>query len=219
MGTTLLARLALHGAPRSTDYLNFVAAQQVSFASHMQNATDGLFIHGYNFATNTQSCCRWGRANGWVMMSHAEIVSALAAVAPNHPLLPAILDIWRRQSAGLAAVQNTTDGRWHQVLDHPETFLETSVTSMTTYSLITGVMGGWLDAATYAPVIEAAWPGIAAQVAADGTVNNICTGTGIGTTVDFYEQRPTDYAGSAPGLGSVFRAARAFAQYAKWRAA
>jgi unsaturated rhamnogalacturonyl hydrolase len=110
-------------------------------------------------------------------------------------------------------VQNTTDGRWHQVLDHPETFLETSVTSMTLYSLITGVMGGWLDKTTYDPVIQAAWLGLASTVQMDGTVNGISCGTGIGTDVTFYQERPTNWTESAPGLGSVFRACRAYWQY------
>jgi hypothetical protein len=32
----------------------------------------GLFRHGYNDGTGHQSCCSWGRANGWLMMSHVE---------------------------------------------------------------------------------------------------------------------------------------------------
>lgn len=217
MGTTLLARLGALGVPlgmpNAKAYLDFVARQQVQFAGYMQDATTGLYHHGYNHATTTLSCCYWGRANGWIMMAHAEIVSALSAAWPSHPQLPAILAIWRAHAAGLLPLQNATDGRWHQVLDHPETYLETSITSMTLYSLATGVMGGWLDKATFDGAIRAAWPGVAAQVAANGTVASICTGTGIGTDVGFYEARPTPYAGSSPGLGSVFRAALAYERY------
>lgn len=53
--------------------------------------------------------------------------------------------------AGIAALQQPEDGRWHQVLDHPETFLETSATAMFMWSYITGVMGGFLDRETYDP--------------------------------------------------------------------
>ena len=49
---------------------------------------------------------------------------------------------------------------------------------------------------------------------ADGVVVDICSGTGIGNTVAFYEDRPTDYNASDPGLGSVFRAAIAVSQCA-----
>lgn len=36
-------------------------------------------------------------------------------------------------------------------------------------------------------MIQLAWQGLAGTVAADGTVNGICTGTGIGTSVEFYQ--------------------------------
>lgn len=146
-------------------------------------------------------------------MSHAEIVPMLSKVAPQHPLLPVVINIWKRQSAGLAAVQNSSDGRWHQVVNESSTFLETSATAMNLYSMATGVMGGWLDQATYDGVIRSAWAGLASTVGPDGTVSGICAGTGIGTDVAFYQNRPTAYASSSPGLGSVFRAALAYAQY------
>ena len=36
---------------------------------------DGLMYHGYNAANNATSCCKWGRANGWIMMGHVEVGS------------------------------------------------------------------------------------------------------------------------------------------------
>ena len=216
MGTALLARVARYpGAPQALArrYAAAAAAQQLQFAGYCQDPSSGLYRHGYNNGTGELSCCSWGRANGWVMMAHAEAAEALAEVDPASPALPLLLDVWRRQATGIARLQAAGDGRFHQVLDQPSTFLETSVTTMTLYSLATGVRGGFLDRATYAQVIEAAWAGLALAVDSDGTVNGICTGTGIGTDVAFYETRPTAYNVSAPGLGSVFRAATAYARY------
>ena len=216
MGVALLSRMArAPGAPAAVaqKYANFLAEQHVAFAHYLQDGASGLYKHGYNHATGDLSCCAWGRANGWVMMSHAETAEALAAVDAAHPALPAVLAIWRAHAAGLARVQAPGDGRFHQVLDVPSTFLETSCTAMTLYSLATGVRRGWLDRATFAPVIDAAWAGLNKAVDADGTVTGICEGTGIGTSVAFYEARATAYNVSAPGLGSVFRAAAAYALY------
>lgn len=188
MGLALLARIARHPdcpAERARRHVDAIAAQQLAFAGYLQDASTGLYKHGFNHATGHRSCCSWGRANGWLMMSHAEAVAAVAAVDRAHPSLPAMLDVWRRHAAGLAARQAPGDGRFHQVLDDETTFLETSVTSMTIFSLIEGVLGGWLEEAAYASVIDAAWAGLAKAVDADGTVNGICTGTGIGTDVAF----------------------------------
>ena len=87
------------------------------------------------------------------------------------------------------------------------------MTSMAVYAMAQGVLHGWLDKATYDPIIRAAWLGLSSQVQDDGTVNGICIGTGVGTTVDFYQQRPTTYTQAAPGLGAVFRACLAYDQY------
>lgn len=214
MGTAVLAELArTPGFPpaKARAYVDELASLQLSFAAHMQ-LPSGLFPHGFHAPTATSSCCVWGRANGWIMMSHADVVRAIAEVAPDHPQLPAVIAVWRKHAAAFVALQDAKDGRWHQVLDTPATFLETSVTAMVAYSLAEGVRGGWLDATIFTPVVRNAWRGISAQVAANGTVAGICAGTAIGADVEFYEERPTTYLGSAPGLGSIFRAALAVAR-------
>jgi len=218
MGIALASRVVRHpGTPRARALAlaDWIAAQQLSFASYMQDAASGLYRHGFNHADGHLSCCNWGRANGWVMLAHAEVVSAVAAVAPAHPSLPALVRVWQRHAAGLAALQAPGDGRWHEVLDERGTYLETSVTAMALYSLVTGALGGWLDAASLGGTIEAAWAGLAAQVASDGTVAGICEGTPIGADVAFYEARTTYYNGSSSGIGSVFRACVAFDAWAR----
>lgn len=152
----------------------------------------------------------WGRANGWQSMSHVE---ALSILPPTHPKYAAALAVFQDHAAALAAVQDPVDGRWHQVLDHPETYLETSVTAMNVYAFATGVLNGWLDKATFDPVVRKGWAGMAAQVASDGTVAGICEGTGVLTSVADYNARLTPYETSSPGLGGVFRAALAYDAY------
>jgi len=198
-------------------YRDFIAAQHALFAAHCQDATTGLYKHGFNAATGDHSCCFWGRANGWVMMAHAEVALALAAADPPHAALPAVLAVWRRHAGALAALApppGGADTRWHQVLDNSSTFQETSVTAMTCYSLATGVLGGFLDRAEFDGVLRAAWAGVAAAVdAVTGQVQGICEGTGIGDDAAFYEARRTWWNISAPGLGSVFLCAVAMQAY------
>lgn len=218
MGTTLAARLGAHaGVPiaKSRAYLDFAIRNLVNFAAHCQDPTDGVYWHGKNMASGDHSCCKWGRANGWTAMAKAEVVKAVTAGWPSHPLLPQLIAVWKAHAAGLASLQDKATGLWHQVVDHPETYLETSATAMNLYSLATGVLGGWLDKATYDPIIRSAWGGVASMVDAAGVVHNISCGTGIGGDVAFYEARSTAYNASSPGLGSVFRAALAFNDYIK----
>ena len=44
---------------------------------YLQDGQDMLSYHGYDNDGGSHSCCKWGRGNGWGMMSHME---ALACV-------------------------------------------------------------------------------------------------------------------------------------------
>jgi len=76
-------------------------------------------------------------------------------------------------------------------------------------------MKGYLTKAEFGGVVQLGWEGLTKAVGADGMVSGISTGTGVGTTIKFYNDRPTDYLGSSPGLGSVFRAMVAYDRYQK----
>ena len=53
-----------------------------------------------------------------------------------------------------------------------------------------------------------AWEGLTSQISANGTVYNVCMGTGIQDNFTQYDQRGTDYWQSSPGgVGVVLRAA------------
>jgi len=210
MGSALLARLAaLYKVP---DYINYIAGQQVTFTDHLRDNKDGLYRHGYNDKDQKQSCCKWSRANGWLMMSHVEVLLGLKSHWATLPQYQTLITSFKAHAEASINVQSA-DGRWHQVLNETSTFLETSTTAMFLLSFIKGVQNGWLDAAVFNPVIEKAWSGLSLAIQSDGTVTGICEGTGIGTNVAFYQARGTGYSSSSPGLGSVLKAAVAMEKY------
>ena len=49
------------------------------------------------------------------------------------------------------ASRQSGKGLWHQLLDRPDSYLETSCTAMFSYSMAKGVNRGWLDASTMRP--------------------------------------------------------------------
>ena len=213
MGLALITRLAAAGAPNAAAYIELAVNVTLAFAAYVEDPVTGLYFHGFNYATRTASCCKWGRANGWVLVHFTEL---LAALPMTHERYGDVLAAFRRHASAILAVQDATDGRWHQVLDDPTTFLETSVSAMSLYALARGALSGWLAAGPGSALdvaVRKAWPPVASQVAADGTVALICTGTGILTSVAQYNARPTPYLTSSPGLGHVFRATVAYAQY------
>ena len=42
-------------------------------------------FHGYNDKDGHDSCCKWGRANGWGMLGHAEALESMAAWPEGYP--------------------------------------------------------------------------------------------------------------------------------------
>jgi rhamnogalacturonyl hydrolase YesR len=78
---------------------------------------------------------------------------------------------------------------WRQVLDKPALWEETSSTAMFAYGIARAVNRGWLPASDMA-MARHAFAGVAKNVTPDGRVENTCAGTNIGTTLDFYINRP-----------------------------
>ena len=165
----------------NTNFLNDAARQVTNMAGYLQD-TNGLWFHGYYTNTHTVNGVKWGRANGWAMVTTAEVLSAMPT---NHPARTNLLNILRRHIAGIESVQ-ATDGMWHQVVDHPEVWEETSCTAMFAYSIARAVNRGWIDPTNLA-VARRAFAAIAQlQVSASGNISNICPGTSLNTTLSYY---------------------------------
>jgi rhamnogalacturonyl hydrolase YesR len=114
----------------------------------------------------------------------------------------------------MAALRRTQapEGLWRQLVDRPESWLETSGSGMFAYALASGVKAGWLDRATYGPAARRAWLALAARLDADANVRDVSVGTNkasqeVGPAPDtqyrFYlarERRTGDLHGQAPLL-------------------
>ena len=199
MSVPALAQMgALTGETR---YFDDAATQVLQFARRMFVPEKRLFLHGWVEGMTPHPAFHWGRANGWAIVALAELLSVLPE---DHPQRVALLELYGTHAAGLAAVQGI-DGRWHQLLDRPETYGETSCTAMFTFALARGINRGWLDALAYGPVVSLGWNAVAQQVNAQGQVEGTCVGTGMGFDPMFYAYRATSpYA--AHGYGPVLLA-------------
>jgi rhamnogalacturonyl hydrolase YesR len=95
------------------------------------------------------------------------------------------------------------DGLWHQLIDHPESWSETSGTAMFAFAMVSGVKAGWLDANTYGPAARKAWLALVAKLDKDANIPDVCAGTNKGDSVQYYLDRPRnlgDLHGQAPIL-------------------
>ncbi len=172
------------------------AARQVKGMSKRQQDADGLWYHAAWVKENRRSPYKWGRANGWAMVTTVEVLSALP---DNHPDRQALVDILKKHVAGVAKHQKAS-GLWAQVLDHPELWDETSCSAMFAYSIARGVRRGWLPKENL-EIARKAYAGVMRNVTPDGQVLEVSEGTGIGETLEFYRDRKrpvNDHHGPGP---------------------
>jgi unsaturated rhamnogalacturonyl hydrolase len=173
-------------------YLDRAALEMVAYLDKLQRP-NGLFYHGPEFPFF------WGRGNGWVAAGMSELLTDLPM---NHPRRARILESYTRMMASLLEYQDA-GGIWHQLIDHPESYEESSSTAMFTFAMITGVKKGWLKDDKYAVAARKGWLGVNKFIDQDGNVDKVCVGTGQTNSLDFYLTRPTEKGnphGQAPVL-------------------
>jgi rhamnogalacturonyl hydrolase YesR len=132
----------------------------------------------------------------------AELLSELPK---KHPQRARILEGYRKTMASLLKYQDA-DGVWHQLIDHPESYQESSSTAMFTFAMITGVKKGWLKDKAYAQAARKGWLGVNKFIDQEGLVDKVCVGTGQTNSLEFYLNRPTQKGnphGQAPVLWCV----------------
>ncbi|MBZ5537519.1 MAG: glycoside hydrolase family 88 protein [Acidobacteriia bacterium] len=181
-------------------YLDDAVRQVIQMSERLQNRTTGLYDHSWFENTPYDPHFYWGRGAGWALMALAELLSVLPE---DHPDRARVLDIFQRSVQGAAAVQSG-NGLWHQLLDKPDSYLETSASAMFTFAIARGVNRGWLSP-VYAPVAQTGWQAVAQRVRQDGRIEGTCVGTTAAYDAVYYYNRPTDL-GAMQGYGPVLMA-------------
>jgi len=182
-------------ATHDRKYLDRAAKTMAAYLDKLQQP-NGLFFH----APDAQFY--WSRGNGWEAAGMAEL---LLSMPKDHPLRPRILDGYHKMMASLLKYQGD-DGLWRQLIDHPESWPETSGTGMFTFAMITGVRNGWLPAKTYGPAARKAWLGLVKHIDENANVTDVCEGTNKGFSVQYYLDRKRltgDLHGQAAALWSA----------------
>jgi len=187
-----LFEVQAYRATGDAKYLDRAALEMSAYLDKLQQP-NGLFYHAPDVPFF------WGRGNGWVAAGMAELLRSLPA---SHPKRARILDGYRKMMASLLKFQGS-DGMWRQLIDHPESWPETSSSGMFTFAMVTGVKNGWLDKKVYAPAARKAWLGLIGYIEPNGDIREVCEGTGKKNDYQYYIDRKRitgDLHGEAPLL-------------------
>jgi rhamnogalacturonyl hydrolase YesR len=168
MSSAILARMGEFDA---------AANRLTSYSARLQRP-DGVFMHA------TDGPFAWGRGNGFAALGLVELLTVLPE---THQARAALLDIYRRHMAAVRPLQSP-DGMWREVLDEPGAYREETATAMLLTAMARGIRLGWIGH-DYDRAVDRAWGGLLAHVKDDGTVIDVCTGTGVGPTKRYYLDR------------------------------
>ena len=172
------------------------AAKEMAFYLKQLQRENGLFYHA------DDAPIYWGRGNGWMAAGMTELLEYLPQ---DSEYREEILTGYRKMMTSLLSYQDK-NGMWHQIIDDPQAWAETSGTGMFTYAFIMGVKNGWLDENTYAPAARKAWIALCSYINDDGDLTDICVGTNKKNDYQYYldrERMVGDLHGHAPVLWCV----------------
>ncbi len=153
-------------------YLEEAVREIEVHARHLLDPESGLFYHMWDESSGQHTPGLWARGNAWAALSTLAVLDALPADDPRRSGLQAM---FRRQMEAVVARQDAS-GRWHTVIDRPDSYLETSCTAMFCLVILRGVGSGWLPASMLASA-HRAWAAVKEQVDAEGRVTGVSAGT------------------------------------------
>jgi unsaturated rhamnogalacturonyl hydrolase len=130
-----------------------IANQIIWIEQNTRDEETGLLYHAWDESRQMgwadpetgQSPHFWGRAIGWYAMG---IVDVLDYFPEDHPKRNDIIEILQRMGEALLNYQDDESGMWYQIVDlgdRPGNYLESSATSMITYSFAKASRLGYLD--------------------------------------------------------------------------
>lgn len=179
-------------------YIDDAINQVVKYNGYLFNVHTGLYFHNWYSAEQSNGVAHWLRCNGWIAMAQVELIDGLDK---GHPKRKELIKLLQRQIIGFARYQDTS-GLWHQVIDKPDSYLETSGSAMFIYAVAKAINEGWIPS-SYLGIADDGWRGLMKKVTPKGELEDVCIGTGMRENIKFYYDRPVklnDYHGAGAFL-------------------
>ena len=149
-------------------YIDRAAREMAMYLKEIQRP-NGLFYH------SPEAPFFWARGNGWMAAGMAQLLSILPKDNSDRTT---IMEAYKKMMDTLRQNQDP-DGMWHQLIDEPASYKETSGTAMFTYAMIMGVKRGWLDKKEYGAAARKGWLALVTYINEDDEITNVCEGTNI----------------------------------------
>jgi unsaturated rhamnogalacturonyl hydrolase len=212
--------LAMYKATGDEKYIDELAKQIRLHRDKLQDKEWGLWRHGWDSdnkdhcafcsqmhwpdKTTRRSAEMWGRGNGWIVVTLADILETLPK---SHPLWNEMAGYLKEMITHLPELQDTKTGHWYQLPvrnKEPQNYIESSSTAMFAYGISAALRLGIVNDASYKTSVDLAYRGLReySLIPVHGKyliTQNVCTGTCIGDK-NYYFKRAKQK-GKPYGLG------------------
>ena len=186
----------------SEKYYREAVKQLLMYTQRLYIESENIFSHIFYPDKNRPNLVPWGRGNGWVYLTFIDVIEHLPHDFDGREKL---IQIYSKAVCGLARLQGET-GLWHQVLNMPASYPETSCTAIFSIAISRGIRSGILEKAKYLPVVERAVCGLLEHsVDEHGDVVSVCRGSGSKDDPNYYARLET-IKNDDHGTGMVLRA-------------
>jgi Glycosyl Hydrolase Family 88 len=185
------SRLAKAGALSNDAAFYRESAEQLKrLRAALRDPESGLWSHGRGWyaSAETVTTTKWGRAQAWILRGLVESLSYLPPRSREHQEIAAMLtDL----AQSLLRYQDG-QGFWHQVVDRPDSYQETSSTAFISYYFARAVDQGLLPRQPYQQVSATAFEALArGAISVEGVVYGTCEKTPPLSTIEAYLRRST----------------------------
>jgi rhamnogalacturonyl hydrolase YesR len=167
-----------------TYWLDRAIEESLRYHEYFWNEKDQLMKCLWLNKTKSTYGHYWGRGNGWYIMALTDLITF---VPENHPKRQALLNNYSSFIKGIIRYQNA-DGLWHQLLNRPDSFTESSCSGMFTYCILKGVDEGWLNT-SFVKYGNLGWKGLLTKVNENYQIKDVCPPTDMSEDVDYYLKR------------------------------
>lgn len=192
----LVRRYKLTGEEK---YLSDAINQFRQFKEWLYMEDRNLMSHVYDLRHNLATLVPWGRGNGWFIFSLTELLEYLPKDHADREFLE---DFFKTLAKGYLAHQSP-DGRWHQVIDDYESYLETSCSAMFACAFMRGYRWKLLGEEYKESAIKAVESICKNCIDDEGNLYGVCRGSEFSFSNDYYKYDLLPRDNDTHGIGIV----------------
>jgi rhamnogalacturonyl hydrolase YesR len=177
-------------------WLELAIEESLRYHDYLWNEDDQLMKCLWLLDRNDTYGLYWGRGNGWYIMA---LTDMLPFIPEDHPKRQLILNNYQSFIDGIVKRQNH-NGLWHQLLDDPDSFTESSCSGMFTYCLLKGVNEQWLEPDFLTYGIKG-WEGLQTKVNSNYQITDVCPPSDMSEDPSYYLENRKGVLHDQHGIG------------------